>query len=161
MSNAIYLKLDGATGECQKAKHDGEIELLGFEWGIENTSTMTSGKGTAAGVCTPKEVTVTKEIDSSTTAILGRCATGDPFVEAIIYVERASKGETVTALAITLKNAFVSEYRVNDSSQSGLPEETITMSFEDLMFEYTAQEGTSAAGTTIPFGFNIKTGVTT
>ena len=160
MSNAIYMKLEGATGECQKAKHEEEIELESFGWGIENTSTMTSSKGTAEGVCTPAEVEVEKLIDSSTTAILGRCATGKPFDEAIIYVERAGGDETVTALKITLTNAFVSSYEVKDSTSGGLPTETMKMSFEDIKFEYTAQEGTSAAGTTIPFGYNIKTGVT-
>jgi type VI secretion system secreted protein Hcp len=159
MSNAIYLKLEGATGECQKEKHTDEIELDSFNWGIMNTATMTS-KGTAEGVCTPQEVSVTKAIDSSTPAILGRCATGQPFDEAIIYVERAAKDETVTALKITLKNAFVSAYSVNDSSAGGLPSESMMMSFEEIKFEYTGQEGTSAAGTTIPFGYNIKTGVT-
>lgn len=159
MSNAIYLKLEGTDGECQKEKHKNEIELLAFGWGLMNDASMFRGKGTADGICTPDLMNCTKEIDSSTPAILGHCASGKIFPEAIITLERSAGDQTVTALKITLKNAFVSLYSVSDSQGSGLPSENFSMSFEEIKLEYTGQEGTSAAGKTVPWSFNIKTGV--
>src|SRR6516164_8072958 len=65
MAYDAFLKLDGVTGESQKANHVGEIDVMSFSWGASNSSSVGTGTGVSVGKVTAADFSVTKATDSS------------------------------------------------------------------------------------------------
>ena len=43
MANAMYLKVEGATGESQDSAHKEWIDIKSYSWGASQTGTMAGG----------------------------------------------------------------------------------------------------------------------
>ncbi len=52
----MFLKLAGIAGELQDAAHKGEIDILGWSWGVSETPP--AGGGSAAGKPNFREISV-------------------------------------------------------------------------------------------------------
>ena len=156
MSNAIFLKLEEAEGECTDEAHEKEINIDSFNWGIANMGTMESGQGVSAGRPQAFELGVSKIIDTSSHLLIQRCASGKVFPSALISVQRAG-GEKVQALIIEFKNVYVTNYQLNDSKGSGqLPNESVTFAYENMTFKYTKQKEDGSADAEKEAGYDLK-----
>ncbi|GHU15236.1 hypothetical protein AGMMS50225_28370 [Betaproteobacteria bacterium] len=56
MAQDIFLKISGIEGESQDASHKGEIEVLGWNWGMNQESNMHNGSGGGAGKATVEDL---------------------------------------------------------------------------------------------------------
>lgn len=156
MSNAIFLKLEDAEGECTDEAHDKEINIDSFNWGIANMGSMESGQGVSAGRPQAFELTVQKIIDTSSHLMIQRCASGKVFPKATISVQRAG-GEKVQALTIEFKNVYVTSYSLNDARHSGqLPTESVNFAYENMQFKYTKQKEDGSADAEKEAGYDLK-----
>lgn len=157
MSNAIFLKLEEAEGECTDEAHDKEINVDSFSWGIANSGTMESGQGVSAGRPQAFELSVSKIIDTSSHLMIQRCASGKVFPKATISVQRAG-GEKVQALVIEFQNVYVTNYQLSDSKGTGqLPSEGVTFAYENMKFVYTKQKEDGSADAEKEAGYDLKT----
>src|SRR5215207_5063911 len=76
-ANDYYLKLDGIAGESTVGKTTDAIAVQSFEWGVENTTTIGSTSGGAGtGKAQFNELTVVKNVDSTSPALFQRVGTG-------------------------------------------------------------------------------------
>lgn len=56
MAQDIFLKINGIDGESQDSSHKNEIEVLAWDWSIEQQSTMHAGSGGGAGKATVSDL---------------------------------------------------------------------------------------------------------
>jgi len=72
MSNDIFLKLTGITGESQDATHPDEIQVHSWNWAIAQDSTMHSGSGGGAAKATVRDLQLTHVIDRASRVSAGK-----------------------------------------------------------------------------------------
>ena len=161
MANAIFLKLEGADGECTDEAHKEEINVQSFSWGVANTATMESGQGVSAGKAVAMELSFSKLIDTSSSVLIKRCASGKTFPTGTLSIQRAG-GEKVQALVIKLTNVYVSSYQIGDSQGSGmLPTENVSLSYDKVDFIYTKQKEDGAKDAERDAGYDLKANTVT
>jgi len=161
MANAIFLKLEGADGECTDEAHDKEITVNNFSWGVANTATMDQSEGVSAGKAIVMELSVEKTLDTASPVIFQRCASGKTFDKAILSVQRAG-GEKVQALQITLENVYVSGYQISDTKGSGgLPSEMVTLAYDNVKFVYKKQKKDGSEDASVDAGYDLVKNVVT
>jgi type VI protein secretion system component Hcp len=68
-ANDIFLKIPGVTGPVTQTGYVGDIQLLAYSQGFQNTSTISSG-GTTAGKTLCGAISFTKLIDATSTIFL-------------------------------------------------------------------------------------------
>ena len=97
MSMQIFLKLDGIEGESADAHHKGEIELIGWTWGLAEpaaggSSARASG-GASAGKLIVRDIAIEKHTDLASPLLMLFAAEGKPVANGVITNRRATGGE--------------------------------------------------------------------
>jgi type VI secretion system secreted protein Hcp len=69
--------MDGIKGESRDAKHEGEIEVLSWSWGVTNYPSETVGKaGREAGKAISSDLNFYHRIDLASPSLIKACASG-------------------------------------------------------------------------------------
>ena len=76
MALDLFLKLDGIDGEAQDSKHQDEIDVLSYTWGMTQSGTTHMGGGSGSGKVDVQDLGIVKFVDRSTPAIHKHCTTG-------------------------------------------------------------------------------------
>src|ERR1700753_3384678 len=89
-------------GESQDADYKDKIDILGYQWGLDNSGSAHTGTGGGTGKVSIHDITITKYVDLASPNIMQYCAGGDHFDAATIYVRKAG-GKAMVYLKIDLK----------------------------------------------------------
>jgi type VI secretion system secreted protein Hcp len=159
MAYDAFLKLDGVTGESQKDKHKGEIEIHSFSWGASNPTTVGKGTGMAAGKVSFADFSVMKVTDKSSATLFANCCSGNHFPKAWVYIQKATGGTSgETYLEYDFKNVFVTSIQWSGSSGGDeSPTESVSFSYEQVQVIYKAQEAGGKLGAQVIAGWNQAT----
>jgi type VI secretion system secreted protein Hcp len=150
----MFLSVKGAThgvinGESQDDKHKGEIDVLGWSWGIQGKPSL--GGGTASGKATVRELKVLKRVDKASTALMSAVRTNEVIKEAVLTLRKAGK-TALEFLKITMEQGRIVsiEIEAGDAEGGAGMLERITISFNKIAVEYTPQgaDGLPQGGTT-------------
>ncbi|MEY2838110.1 MAG: type secretion system secreted protein Hcp [Pseudomonadota bacterium] len=151
----IFIKIDsqrgGAiAGESNDAKHPGEIDVVGWSWGMQQSSAM-GAMGAATGRRTLDAMTILKQVDSASTALMSCLSINDTIKKAVLTVRKASGATPVDYLKVTLEKGRISSIKLEtdpDDAQKVL--ERIVISYQKIEIEYAAQseKGASQARST-------------
>lgn len=148
----FFLKIDterGGTvkGEAQDREHKDEIELIGWAWGLSQSTTAT---GMRKGRAAVHQLVVRKRADSATTALMGAVARNDKIKTAVLTARRAGNGQQ-TFLKMTLRNAYVTSFEIEGEGGIDGPGtvERLKIAFEKVTVDYTPQgpDGLPRGGT--------------
>jgi type VI protein secretion system component Hcp len=128
------------------------IELISFDWDVENPTTLGSASGGAGGgKAKLNPLTVEKRIDSASAALFRRVANGTPFPSMELFVRRA--GATGTG-HLKYRFATVAVTSVSLSGDGEQMRERVTFAYGSVAQSYTQQTATGAAGTVFAAGWN-------
>ncbi|MGH6799682.1 MAG: type VI secretion system tube protein Hcp, partial [Roseiarcus sp.] len=83
----MFLKLDGIAGESTDAKHRGEIDILGWSWGLSEPTSAQSGA--AAGKVMVQSIAIQKLVDLSSPLLLLASAEGRRIASGTVTTRRA------------------------------------------------------------------------
>jgi len=156
MAGAIFLQLDDIKGEATDDKHEEEINVANYGWGMANPTAVDQGAGTAAGRVSVSELSISKGMDKASPALAEHCCTGKVIPKGTLTVQRAGE-DKIQALVIEMENIFVSSYSTSDSADSpSLPQELLGLSFKKFTYKYTPQDNKGAAEAEIQVGFDIE-----
>jgi len=97
-------KLGTIKGEAQDSQHKGEIDVLGWSWGMQAKSSL--GGGVPTGKATVNELRITKHVDSSSTALMLALRTNDVISKAVLTLRKAGK-TPLEYLKITIEQGRV------------------------------------------------------
>ncbi len=163
MAYDAFLKIDGITGESQKDKHKGEIEVSSFALGAANPTSVGVGTGLAAGKVQLSDFSVVKPTDKSSPTLFLNCCAGKSFSKATAAIQKATGGTTgETYLQYDFTNVYVTSIQWSGSGGSGggghdTPHETVTFAFESMKITYKPQGADGSLGSQVMAGWNQAT----
>jgi len=155
MSIALFLKVDGADGECKDSAHKDWIDVDSFHWGLDQPQTASTGGGLGAGKVSVHDLSVTASIDKAYTTLLGYCASGKHIAKAQFAGAKAGGDSPVEYFKITLQDVLVTSAQLSGASGA---ETKVSYSFNagQLKSEYAMQTEKGAKGASSEFGWNVK-----
>jgi type VI secretion system secreted protein Hcp len=148
------MKLAGINGESEDSVHSGEIDVLGWSWGMSNTGTAHLGGGAGTGKANFQDLTFTKFVDKASTSLMQACATGKHIATAILTCRKAG-GTPLEYLVITMNEVMVSNIQHGGGSNDERTTELVSLNFASLQVEYKVQSAQGAAAGGTPFNWSI------
>ncbi len=138
-------------GESTTAGHVDDINVVGWHWGLTSASAL--GDTRATGRRSYTALTVNKQVDLATTALMSALASNDEVKEAKLTMRRAG-GQQEPFLIITLKAARIVSVQ-HDAGSDGEARETISIVFTEVEVEYRQQRVSGGRGGSTVFTDNL------
>ncbi|WP_416048475.1 Hcp family type VI secretion system effector [Cupriavidus basilensis] len=156
MAQDIFLKINGIDGESQDTSHKNEVEVLAWEWSIEQQSTMHAGSGGGAGKATVSDMTFEHFIDRASPNLMKYCLTGKHINEAVLVVRKAG-GNPLEYLKLTMTDVIVTLVSPRGSVDDEVRmREKVSLSFSKVKQEYVVQNAQGGSGGAVTAGYDIK-----
>jgi len=146
MAYDAFLKLDQLNGEVQDSQFEKWIEVDSFSWGVSNTTSIGSATGGAgSGKAAFQEFKITKPTDISSAQLFLKCASGQHFQKADLYVRKAggdASGASSVFMKLELLDVIVSSIEFEGAAGGDdRPAEDVTFNFGKISYEYDAPDG--------------------
>jgi type VI secretion system secreted protein Hcp len=155
MAVDITLKIDGVDGESVIDGHEGEIDVLAWSWGVNQSGSMHVGGGGGAGKVNVQDVSITKYVDKASTNLLRKCCNGAHLKEATLTVRKAGESP-VDYVAIKMEPVMVTSVSTGGSGGEDSLTENVTLNFAKLKFSYTPQKEDGTPDAAIDLTWNIE-----
>jgi type VI secretion system secreted protein Hcp len=123
-------------GEVISPGHADDIALTGWNWGLNTASAV--GSTQATGRRSYTALTVHKNVDAATTALMSALASNDEVKEAKLTMRRAG-GEQEDYFTIKLSGARISQV-LHTADAAGNVYETVAIAFNKVEVEYRPQK---------------------
>ncbi len=184
MAFDAFIKITDLKGESQDAKHKGEIDIVSFSFGANQTGSSAYGGGGGTGKVSFHDFSFVHSLDQSSPVLFQKCCTGEHLKEALITVRKAG-GDHLEYLKIKLSDVLVSSVEQAGHSGGGIvsprdlatgqasgkivasgspsdnfPTESISLNFAAMTIDYQPQgpDGKPQGGA-IHGGWNVKQNV--
>jgi type VI secretion system secreted protein Hcp len=125
-------------GEAASDGHVDDIIVTGWHWSLSATSAL--GSAWASSRRSYSALTVVKQIDQATTALMAALATNDEVKEARLTMRRAG-GSQEDYFTIKLQGARITSLQ-HDAGADGSTRETVGFTFTKVDVEYRPQRST-------------------
>ncbi|UDM49822.1 Hcp family type VI secretion system effector [Cupriavidus sp. MP-37] len=156
MAQDIFLKINGIDGESQDSSHKNEVEVLAWDWSIEQQSTMHAGSGGGAGKATVSDLCFEHFIDRASPNLMKYCLTGKHINEAVLVVRKAG-GNPLEYLKLTMTDVIVTQVSPKGSVDDEVRmREKVALSFSRVKQEYVVQNAQGGSGGAVTAGYDIK-----
>ena len=135
----MFLSLSGSRqgairGESLVAGHEQEIQIKGWSWGLSQDINPLTNKASKSA---PQALTVSKEIDSSSTAIMSAVKAAEVLTQVELTCRDAGGEAALDILRIRLKKARICDYSiVGQQSEGRQIFETFSIAFKDIEVVY-------------------------
>ncbi len=156
-ANDIVLRITTATGgailagESTVTNHGGEIDVLGFSWGVSAPRAPTGG-GTVTA--TANYLTMTKRVDKASPTLMVAVFSGVHYPTAVLFI-RNQAGTALDFFKVTMTDIVVNSYDTSAAGDGSLLE-TVSISFGTIKFDFQPQNADGTAnGAVISAGWNI------
>jgi len=130
----IYMKIEGIKGNVTAAGHEGWIELMSAQLGVQRR-VNTTGQSSNREASTPSvsEIVITKEVDNASTDLFRMSFVGEGKKVTIDFV---SSDQTVPYLSIELENTLITNYSVSGHGGAGrdAPMESLSLNFTKVSY---------------------------
>ena len=153
MAVDVFLKINGIKGESKDSKHEGDIDVLSWSWGISNASDMSKGGGGGAGKANFTDLNFIHSLDKASPVLMKACAMGDHFDEATLVARKAGKGQQ-DYLMIKMKEVFITNIQPSGSTEH--PTENVGMTFGHVTLDYKPQKADGSLDAAVQFIYDIK-----
>jgi type VI secretion system secreted protein Hcp len=149
----MFLSVKGAkhgqiSGEAQDSKHKGEIEVLGWSWGMQGSPSL--GGSSPSGKATIRELKIVKRVDKASTALMGALRSNEVISQAVLTL-RKTGSNPLEYLKITIEQGRIVSLDIDAGDTSGTSTlvERLSFSFNKIAVEYTPQgpDGQPQGGT--------------
>jgi type VI secretion system secreted protein Hcp len=155
MAVDVFLKIGDIKGESKDSKHEGEIDVLSWSWGVAQTGNVMGG-GHGAGKANFSDLSFMHALDKASPVLMKACAMGDHFVDATLVSRKAGKGQQ-DYLIVKMKEVFVTSVQPSGSSEH--PMESVSLSFGHVDLEYKPQKADGSLDAGVHFIYDIKKNV--
>ena len=153
-----FLKIPEAPGESPDSKHSGEIEVIDFSFGIQQSGTSAFGGGAGAGKANFNDFHFTKRYDKASPKLMQICATGEHIKSATLTCRKAGKTQQ-EFLKWKFTDLLISGYQTGGSGGSDvLPMDQVSFNFTKIEVSYAPQKADGSLDAAIPAGYDLKAG---
>jgi type VI secretion system secreted protein Hcp len=141
-----FLKIDGIEGECADNSHRNEIEVLSFNWGIDQEKTHSSSPSAGDRV-NFHPFSIVKKLDKSSPKLAIACISGEVIKNIRLELRRAG-GDQQPIMEYRFSDVLITSFRPAGTvnSESILLEE-VSFSYAKIELRYMQKgAGNIAAG---------------
>ncbi|WP_293268159.1 type VI secretion system tube protein Hcp [Neptunomonas sp.] len=134
----MFIKLEGIDGESKDDEHTGEIDVLGWNWGMSQSGSMHQGGGGGRGKVNVQDLTFLHYLDKATGNLMLCCAKGSHIPEAKLVVRKAGE-DPLEYLIITMTDCIVTSISTAASQGDEMLSEQVSINFAKVKVEYQEQ----------------------
>ncbi len=133
---ALFMKLPFAEGEARQAKHEGWVKLDLLQFEIDRSIAMEKGnlKAKAGGVPRFSEITIAKDLDMTSTALLRHLVGYDGGQDIEIHLVKGTQKSSEATVKYILKDALFTHYSVTCSGE--IPYETLKIVYTGIEMKF-------------------------
>src|SRR5262245_62000800 len=153
MAESMWIKIDGVDGEATDDKHQKEIDVDSYSWGMVHPVDP-GGSGQSAGESTASQLTVTKTVDKATPNLMKFCMNAKSFGKVILTCRK--RGENpIEYLKVTMKIAWRASEKGSGGGDGVIGVEKDPFALQAVEVEYTPQkdDGTADGAVTMKWDF--------
>lgn len=154
MAVDMFIKIGDIEGESTDGKHEKEIDVLAWSWGMSQSGTTHMGGGGGSGKVSVQDISFTKYVDASTHALIKACCDGSHYEEAKLTVRKAGK-EALEYIKLTMKEVIVTSVSTGGSGGEDRLTENVTLNFAEFKLEYTPQKPDGTGDSAKEVAWNI------
>jgi len=156
MAVSIVIKIGKIQGDSVVAKHEKEIDVLEWSWGLTQSASAHIATGAGSGSADVRDLTITKYVDSSSPTLLQECFYGHDHKEAILTVLKAGGKTAIEMVKMTMSGTvFISSVNTGQPTPDDRYTESVTLNFAKVKFEYTGQNADQSKGASVAGEFDI------
>ncbi|HTW60781.1 MAG TPA: type VI secretion system tube protein Hcp [Terracidiphilus sp.] len=153
MAVDYFLKLDGIQGESVDDKHKNEIQILSWSWGAANVSSVSGTGGSGSGKVDCSDVSMMLNFDKSTPKFFKAICAGSHITTGTLSAIKAgSDGKPY--LKVDFKELFVTGLQMSAAGE--VPAVSLSMTYNEIKIDYSAQDEKGNLASTGPVTFNTK-----
>jgi type VI secretion system secreted protein Hcp len=153
---AFYLSIPGIPGDSTAKGFEGQIELLTWAWGVDNSASLGSGGGGGSGKATPRDVVVLAESGIQSPPLLLDTNTGRHVQSALLSCVRPGK-KAFTFMTLNFEELLVTSYAVTPDPTNGFPLDLVHLVFAKITQTVFPQNADGSAGTPVTTSFDYST----
>ncbi|TAH43467.1 MAG: type VI secretion system tube protein Hcp [Betaproteobacteria bacterium] len=154
MAVDMFIKIGDIEGESTDGKHEKEVDVLSWSWGMSQSGTTHMGGGGGSGKVSVQDISITKYVDAATHALIKACCDGTHYPEAKLTVRKAGK-EALEYIKLTMKEVIVTSVSTGGSGGEDRLTESISLNFAEFKLEYTPQNPDGTGGSAKEACWNI------
>ena len=144
MAVDIFLKLDGIEGEARDDKHQKEIDVLSWSWGMSQSGTAHMGSGAGSGKVAVQDLHITKFIDKASPNLMKYCCNGKHITKGTLVVRKAGENP-LEYLKLDLEEIIVTSVTTGGTGSEDRLTENVSLNFAKFTHIYTPQSASGAA----------------
>ncbi len=154
MAVDMFIKIGDINGESIDSSHKDEISVLAWSWGLSQSGSTHFSTGSGAGKVNVQDLSLTKWVDTASTALMVAACKGTHIKEAKLTVRKAGD-KPLEYIKITLTDVIVSSIQTGGSGGEDRLTENVVLNFGKFKVEYTAQAKEGGAGKTSTAAWDI------
>jgi type VI secretion system secreted protein Hcp len=151
----MFLKLEGIDGESADEKKKNHIEIHSFTLGGANSGSLASATGGGTSKVHLQDMHFTKIIDKSSPNLFGALTIGRHIDKATLFVRKAG-GDPKDYFTVTMTPAMVTSYNISGHEGGGMPQESFSLNYDKIEFEYKTQDDKGNLGAAIKKGWETS-----
>ena len=158
MGVAMFMKVDGVTGESADAQHKGWTDIQSFTWGASQPGAMASGSGGNAGKASFNDLVVAAYMDKGAPSIIKNCANGKHLSSVEISACKTG-GTQVEFMRVTLQEVLVTSAQVAGIDPGDVADRLMMhygFQAAKVKKQYWQQNDNGGKGAEVTVGWNIK-----
>lgn len=158
MAYNIFLKITpDIEGDSKTEGKTKQIEVTSWNFGVSNGTHIDGSSKVQTGMTSIDAIHVRKKHDASTAPLMKMCAMGKKGAEYKGVLTVTISGEKPQdLLTITMTKMIVANVATGGSKQSEGLEDTISLFFTKIEYEYQSFTGTGGKGTKPKFGYDLE-----
>jgi len=161
MAVDYYLNLDGVDGESEVPEYENQIQLLSWNWGASQKSSVEANGGSGAGKVNLGDIAVSSYFDKSRPKFFKNICEGKHFKSATLSAVKSGAAQKKPYLKVDLGEVFVTSIQLSAASdKSDIPVEipTINLSFSynEITIEYGMQKKDGSIVSTGAVSYSLK-----
>lgn len=146
MAGNLFLQVEGVTGECAEAGHEGWIDVESYSEGMTSASTAGFGGGAGLGAVSYQDFHFTCQLEKAVPNLMAGCADHKHYPKAKLHATKmGGDGKSWTYFEVTLTDVVVTSVQIG-GSMNNIPSVSISLAFSKIMSEYWAQTKTGGKG---------------
>ena len=153
MAVDYFLKLDGIEGESEDEKHKKEIQILSWNWGANNVSSVSGTGGSGAGKVSLSDFNIMTNFDKATPKFFKSVCAGTHIKTGTMAAIK-SGGDGKPYLKVDFKELFVTSLQISGSSE--IPTISVSFSYNEIKIDYSTQNEQGNLTSTGPVTYDLK-----